>query len=209
MTSRFHRLVAASAVAVISVIALTACTVTTENPRSESTSTTPTPGFDPTDTLWSIRSTHEELPLDDHDVQELQKAVALHSGVSDNRSPDSVRASVATEAESFAPLFRERLATEGYADAVVAMYVDNDLTIEQTGVAWTPSTVDEDRTHATVGFESIFRIVSASEGFLHELEAEAGVEVVQPRQYRLTKIDGEWLIDDIEKGPLRKAQDSR
>ncbi|WP_217178901.1 hypothetical protein [Streptomyces sp. AC495_CC817] len=207
MTAPAPRLVAASVALLIGLAALTGCTDSAPDaaPAAGSTST-PTPSVDPDDTLWRVTSTDERLPLEDPDVQELQKVVALHSGVSDNRSPATVRASVAAEEESFAPLFLERLSGQGYEEAVVAMYVDNDLTIEQTGVAWTPSTVDADRMHATVGFESIFRIVSASDGFLHELDAEAGVEVVQPREYRLTKIDGAWLIDDIEKGPLRKAQ---
>lgn len=61
------------------------------------------------------------------------------------------------------------------------------------------------RTKATVGFESLFRIDSASEGYLHALDVDAGQEFTQPREYTLTKIDGEWLIDDIAKGPLRST----
>lgn len=193
----------------IGVAGLSGCTDaavptgTTESAPSTTPIAGPTPGFDPDDTLWTIASTGEQLALDDPDVQELQKVVALHSGASDNRSPDTVEASVSAEQDAFSPLFLDRLAGEGYADAVVAMYVDNDLTITQTGVAWTPSTIDADRTHATVGFESLFRIDSASEGYLHALGVEAGAELAQPREYSLTKIDGIWLIDDIAKGPLR------
>lgn len=205
MNSSRPRLTVALVALLIGIFGLSGCTDSPTDISEETSSATPTPAFDPEDSLWSIASTDERLSLDDPDVQELQKVVVLHSGVSDNRSPDTVQASVAAEEESFAPLFLDKLSAQGYGDAVVAMYVDNDLTVQQIGVAWTPSTIDADRQHAKVGFESIFRIVSASDGFLHELDLEPGAEVVQPREYELTKIDGVWLIDDIEKGPLRKA----
>ncbi|MGH3688905.1 MAG: hypothetical protein ACRDT7_02000 [Microbacterium sp.] len=182
---------------------LIGCTDSSSPAASAAPSATPTPGFDPDATLWTLASTGEELSLEDEDVQALQEVVALHSGASDNRSPATIVDSVDAEESFFTPLFVEKLGTDSYRDALVAMYVDNDLTIEQTGVAWTPSTIDAGRTKATVGFESLFRIVSASEGYLHELGVDAGAEFAQPREYTLTKIDGEWLIDDIAKGPLR------
>lgn len=185
---------------------LTGCTEpapTASEPVPPSASATP--GFDPDATLWTIASTEEPLSLDDPDVQALQQVVALHSGASDNRSPETVAASVTAEEVYFTPLFTEKLAGQGYRDAVVALYGDAELTITQTGVAWLPSTIDADRQHATVGFESLFEIVSASEGYLHELDADAGAEFAQPREYALTKVDGAWLIDDIIKGPLRTS----
>lgn len=186
-------------------MSLTGCTEPTPPAASNAPSATPTPGFDPDATLWTLTSTGEQLPLDDADVQAVQQVVALHSGASDNRSPASVADSIVAEESFFTPLFVTKLSDTGYRDALVAMYVDNDLTIEQTGVAWTPSSIDESRTKATVGFESLFRIVTATEGYLHELGAEAGAEFAQPREYTLTKVDGEWLIDDIAKGPLRST----
>lgn len=182
---------------------LAGCTDASSPAASAAPSAKPTPGFDADASLWAIASTGEQLSLEDEDVQALQEVVALHSGASDNRSPETVSQSVDAEETFFTPLFIDKLGTDSYRDALVAMYVDNDLTIEQTGVAWTPSTIDAGRTKATVGFESLFRIVSASEGYLHELGVEAGAEFAQPREYTLTKIDGEWLIDDIAKGPLR------
>ncbi|MFF3026178.1 hypothetical protein [Microbacterium sp. NPDC057944] len=194
---------------VIGSVALSGCTDSGPSTASEGSAATPsaspTPHFDPDDTLWTIASTGEHLTLDDPDVQALQQVVALHSGASDNRTPSTVADSVAAEEQFFSPLFLDKLAGEDYADAVTAMYVDNDLSIAQTGVAWTASTIDADRQHATVGFESLFTIVSASDGFLHELGADAGDEFAQPREYTLTKVEGAWLIDDIAKGPLRAA----
>lgn len=199
-----HRTTAALslALALIVTAVLTGCT---EPAASAAPSTSATPRFDPDATLWSISSTEEALGLDDPDVQALQQVVALHSGASDNRSPATVAESVTAEEMYFTPLFSEKLAAQGYRDAVVAMYDDADLTIEQTGVAWLQSTIDADRLHATVGFESLFAIVEASEGYLHELDVDPGAEFAQPREYSLTKVDGVWLIDDISKGPLRKS----
>ena len=183
------------------------CTESSSPAASAAPSATPTPRFDPDATLWTIASTGEHLSLEDEDVQALQEVVALHSGASDNRSPATASESVDAEEAFFTPLFATKLADGGYGDAVVAMYVDNGLTIEQTGVAWTPSSIDTGRAKATVGFESLFRIVGASEGYLHELGIEAGAEFAQPRQYTLIKVDGEWLIDDIDKGPLRSVSE--
>lgn len=194
------------ALALIVTTVLTGCA---EPAGTEAASPAPsasaTPRFDPDATLWSISSTEDALGLDDPDVQALQQVVALHSGASDNRSPATVAESVTAEEMYFTPLFSEKLAAQGYRDAVVAMYDDADLTIEQTGVAWLQSTIDADRLHATVGFESLFAIVEASEGYLHELDVDPGAEFAQPREYSLTKVDGVWLIDDISKGPLRKS----
>lgn len=189
----------------MAAVGLTACTDAPPTAAPESAIATPTPQIDPDTTLWTIQPAGDQLDLEDADVQALQKIVALHSGASDNRSPGTVADSVSAEASYFTQVFNDRLATQGYRDALIALYVDNDLTIEQTGVAWMQSTIDADRTHATVGFESLFRIVGASEGYLHELDVEAGTELAQPREYTLTKIDGVWLIDDIAKGPLRKT----
>ncbi len=187
-------------------VGLSACTDSPSTEVEVSPSTTPTPNFDPDETLWTIATTGEQLSLEDSDVQALQKVVALHSGVSDNRSPATVEGSVTAEVSFFTPSFRQELEGEQYADAVVAMYADNDLTIEQTGVAWMQSTIDPDRQHATVGFESIFRIVDASEGYLHEFDVDAGAELAQPREYSLTKIDGAWWIENISKGPARSTE---
>ncbi|WP_341976306.1 hypothetical protein [Microbacterium sp. LWO13-1.2] len=203
-SSRLVSIAIALAVASVSAAGLSGCTDTppAASPQADAS---PTPRFDPDATLWTIASTGEQLDLEDADVQALQKVVALHSGASDNRSPGTATASVAAETSYFTPAFAERLSVQGYNDAVVALYVDNDLTIEQTGVAWMPSSIDADREYATVGFESLFQIVGASEGYLHELDVAAGTQLAQPREYTLTKVDGQWLIDDIAKGPLRKT----
>jgi hypothetical protein len=185
--------------------ALVGCTES--SPPATSTTPSATPKFDPDATLWTIASTGEQLSMEDQDVQDLQKVVALHSGASDNRSPATVEDSVVSEESFFTPLFIDKLGDDGYREALVSLYVDNDLTIEQTGVGWMQSTIDAGRTKATVGFESLFRIVSASEGYLHELGIDAGAEFAQPREYTLTKIDGVWLIDGIAKGPLRATSE--
>ncbi|WP_102193869.1 hypothetical protein [Microbacterium aurantiacum] len=194
----------ALAIASVSAAGLSGCT-DAPPAASASAASSPIPEFDPDDTLWTVDSTGEQLELEDADVQALQQVVALHSAASDNRSPSTIVDSVDAELRSFSELFTEKLTAQGYREGVIALYVDNDLSIEQTGVAWLVSTLDEEREHATVGFESIFRIVGASEGYLHQIGVAAGEELAQPREYSLTKIDGTWLIDDIKKGPLRKS----
>jgi hypothetical protein len=163
----------------------------------------PAPVRDPEQTLWRLEGSDTSLPLDDTDVIALQRVVALHSAVTDTRSAETIADSVEQEQVYYTDLFQDRLDAQAYAAATTALYRDNNLAVEQQAVGWLESSLSEDRTRATVGFESHFAFTAASEGYLRHLDAETGTTYVQPREYSLVKADGTWLIDNIQKGALR------
>ncbi len=165
----------------------------------------PQPQRDSTQTLWTIEGSDTPLLDDDPDVIAIQRTVALHSAAVDNRTANTVETAVGEEFSFYSEEFIAKLDAEGYRDATIALYRDNDLTTEQLGVAWSRSTISQDRIRATVGFESILHFTTGIDEYLRARDLEQNERYAQARELTLVKVGDVWMIDDIRKAPLAKS----
>lgn len=204
MTTRAAR----ATLALAALCALTGCVAqpdTASPAPAAAESAPPQPQRNDTQTLWTIEGSKTSLPDDDPDVIALQRTVALHSATVDNRSANTVETAMDQEFSFYTVDFVAKLDAEDYRDATIALYRDNDLTTEQLGVAWSRSTVSEDRTRATVGFESILQFATGDEEYLQARGLLRDERYAQARELTLIKIDDTWTIDDIRKAALTKS----
>ncbi|MCO1338957.1 hypothetical protein BJH93_08630 [Kocuria polaris] len=163
------------------------------------------PQRDGESSLWHVEGAATSLPEDDPDVIALQRAVALHSAAVDNRSAGNVEDTLDAEYQHYSDGFSRMLEDQNHRASTEDLYQDHDLQTRQLGVAWTTSSLSADRNRAVVGFESIFEFTAGDETYLNERELELDERYAQPREITLVRAGEEWVIDNIEKGPLRAA----
>ncbi|MEU4746327.1 hypothetical protein AB0G02_38515, partial [Actinosynnema sp. NPDC023658] len=159
--------------------------------------------------LWHVIDGKGEkikgLPDDDSNVTAVRKVVALHSGVVDNRTPETVWDSVEHEFSFYHRDFVQRLDSEQYRDKLVRLFGDNALSTRQVSVAWYESTFHEGMRTAEVRMESTFEFTTASPDYLAANRFELNKPYTQRRTVSLSLEGDTWRIGMMEKEPLTKS----
>ncbi|WP_326698096.1 hypothetical protein OG909_12550 [Streptomyces sp. NBC_01754] len=167
--------------------------------------------------LWTLiddkGATVATLPDDDPDVAAVRKAVALHSGTTDNRdhrsvtgSPDGTGGTGGTEDEFtfYSPEFVQALEGQGYGARLASLFRDNKLATRQVKTAWYRSTIYQDRKTAKADMDSVIEFTAATPGYLKKGGFALNTPYTQHRTVSLAKQDGRWKITGIQKSPMVK-----
>ncbi|MFD7620935.1 hypothetical protein [Streptomyces sp. NPDC059802] len=158
--------------------------------------------------LWSLigdkGETIQTLPDDDPDVVAVRKAVALHSGTTDNRDHRSVTDSTDAEFAFYSPEFVKALKRQGYAAQLASLFRDNKVTTRQVKTAWYRSTLYKDRATAKAEMDTVIEFTAAAPGSLKKGGFALNTPYTQHRTISLAKQDGRWRITAIQKTPLTK-----
>ena len=183
---------------------LVGCTPTADSDSPTGTGeTTPTPSRTEGQTLWTIAGTEQQLPDDDPDVQAVRTLVTVHSGVVDNRAPETIEASLEKEFNFYTPEFAAALENVGWRTITLKRANSSAAILEQHGIAWMQSTINAKRITANVRYESYVVFTSGTEAFLQDNGLTLGTEYVMVREVTATVHDGEWLISDVRESGLQ------
>ncbi|WP_436497185.1 hypothetical protein [Actinokineospora sp. HUAS TT18] len=199
--------IAAAALAVTA--ALTACGANPTPPSPQPSSTAPSVA-QRNEHLWHVLDDNgnreRDLPDDDPAVAEVRKLVVLHSGVTDNRAPDNVTASVAAEFGYYHPAFVDDLRAQKYDTKLVDLFTANGLATRQVSIAWYESTFSKNMTTATAQFETTFEFTAANPAYLTANQFALNEPYTQRRTISLTRSGSTWQISRIEKDRLTRVE---
>ncbi|GGE98921.1 hypothetical protein [Mycetocola zhadangensis] len=164
---------------------------------------TPAPSRAEGQTLWSVTGTDEQLPDDDPDVQAVRTLITVHSGVIDNRSPENIEASLEEEFGLYTPEFAATLDGVDWRETALERVASGASVVEQRGVAWMQSSIDAERSTASVQYESYVVFTAGDEAFLRDNGITLGAEYLMIREVTAAVHDGEWLISGIRESGLQ------
>lgn len=158
------------------------------------------------ETLWKVLDNNENvlgyLPDDSENVKQIVDLISEHCSYVDNRTPDHL--SLEAEMELYTKGFQSSLNNTDYLTKVEEMYSENQISLEQKLLIWTPCTLDAELNYCKATVESEFTITDSSEEYLIANGLELNATYVEQRVYYLEKEKGNWKISNINKSALDK-----
>jgi hypothetical protein len=198
--------------AVLVAAVLTACTTPSVSTTAEQAAPAPLPSAPLVDgakqTIWTVAGAGTSLPDDDPAVTAIRRLVVVNSGEVDTRNSSTIAKSVDREFSYYTTTFVERLRKADYPSELEKLFVDNALATSQQAVAWFPSEISADGDNATANFESTIRFTAGTDTYLSQRNLKLERNYTQVRKVSLLKVQGTWLIDNIEKGNLEEVSAS-